>query len=59
MPYSPPNSRDVIIVCVICSVGILLSFLLFLLYRWVVRLGLEREEKRDKRIIKKYGKSGK
>ena len=59
MPYSPPNSRDVIIVCVICSVGILLSFLLFLLYRWLVRMGLEREEKRDKRIIKKYGQLNK
>ena len=59
MPYSPPNLRDVIIVCVICSVFIMLSFLLFLLYRWLVRMGLEREEKRDKRIMKKYGQLNK
>ena len=59
MPYSPPNSRDVIIVCVICSIAILLSALLFFVYRRLVRMGLEREEKRDKRIIKKYGELNK
>ena len=56
MPYSAPNSRDVVIVCVICAVTILISAFLFFIYRKLVKTDLEREEKRDKRIIKKYGK---
>lgn len=56
MPYSPPNPRDVVVVCIICAVAILFSVFLFFIYRLGVRMDLEREEKRDKRIIKKYGK---
>ena len=53
--YTPNSPKTLVIICVICSITILISVSLFMIYRWHVRLFLEREQKRDNRILKKYG----
>ena len=51
--YTPNSPKTLVIICVICSITILISVSLFMIYRWHVRLFLEREQKRDNRILKR------